>query len=66
MANEPLKPSLRHQPAMAHCVAEMFMANEPLKRGGTKAAPLTTERVAEMFMANEPLKQRRSHHHERN
>ncbi len=41
-------------------VAEMFMANEPLKRADGKTFAAGISRVAEMFMANEPLKQQKN------
>ncbi len=41
-------------------VAEMFMANEPLKPHRRHTRATLPQTVAEMFMANEPLKRRRA------
>ncbi len=58
MANEPLKPLcyMIQVDVAVECVAEMFMANEPLKPFLARRRQGRQHLVAEMFMANEPLK----------
>ncbi len=59
MANEPLKLVTSRCYGNHGTVAEMFMANEPLKHHNIGFSSALTRRVAEMFMANEPLKHSR-------
>ncbi len=56
MANEPLKLLLNKSRLFSIIVAEMFMANEPLKPSDDDLEKEIETHVAEMFMANEPLK----------